>query len=76
MFSYSHTLLSCKSMLYYLLIFTKRHRLQNRERERKIQPVPGLKDISGILAKRRLYRPLQNKDLRQFPNTLIANVPF
>lgn len=76
MFSYSHKLVSCKSMLYYLLIFSKKHKPLKREKERKIQSVPGLNGISGILAKSQLYTSLQIKDLKKFPNTLIANMPF
>lgn len=63
----SYSLLSCKIRHISMLLslnFSRRHKLQNRKKERKTQPPPGLNGISGVLAKRRLYILLQNKDLQ------------
>lgn len=71
MFSYSHILLPRKGMPHYCVLlslnFRRSHKLQNREKERKDSAPPGRNGISGVLAKRRLYIPLQNKDLQIIP---------
>lgn len=40
------------------------HKLHTEQRKGKIQPVSDLNSISRTVAKRRHYRPLQNKDLK------------